>query len=308
MKLSRWLLAVPLALTATLFSARLEAASVRDSAGLFRRESVEKADRELDRIEESSRVPVTVETIDSLNGLPINEVLIDHARRAGAEGLYVLIAKKEEKIWVLSSARFGALNGAPSASVKDAFINGGLKTRDFDGALLAGVRAIGEEIGSAKVPAAPAGARPVRRNQPNGGFGLGSLLSLGLLVFGGLFLFRLLGNLFNRGPQGYAQGRPGMMGRPGYGGGAGGGGFMSGLFGGLGGAIAGNWLYDQFRGGHHGNSGYDQSASHGFGQDAGTGDQWSSTAGSGGDWSGGGDWGGGSGGDWGGGGGDGGSW
>ena len=40
-------------------------------------------------------------------------------------------------------------------------------------------------------------------------------------------------------------------GGPGYGGG-GGGGFMSSLFGGIGGAMAGNWLYDQFSGRHHG--------------------------------------------------------
>ena len=34
-----------------------------------------------------------------------------------------------------------------------------------------------------------------------------------------------------------------------------GGGFFSSVLGGLGGALAGNWLYDQFAGGHHSNYG-----------------------------------------------------
>jgi uncharacterized protein len=77
---------------------------------------------------------------------------------------------------------------------------------------------------------------------------------------------------------------------------------MSSLFGGIGGAMAGNWLYDQFSGRHHGSgnmypdqTNYDQGSSPA--DDPSTG----SWGGGGGDWGGGG-----GGGDWGGGGGDGG--
>ena len=96
---------------------------------------------------------------------------------------------------------------------------------------------------------------------------------------------------------------------PGYGGR--GGGFLSSLFGGIGGAMAGNWLYDQFSGRHHGGD-YADNTSHGAdvgnqgtGSDAGGSDwsgggavgDWGGDAGGGGDWGGGGD---GGGGDWGG--------
>ena len=126
----------------------------------------------------------------------------------------------------------------------------------------------------------------------------------------------------------------------GYGGGyggapAGGGGFMSSMFGGIGGALAGNWLYDQFSGGRHQSTSYDQGTVDpgvtGSPAETGgtdwvapneTGGDWGGgggdTGGGGGDWGGGsadaggggGDWGGGGGGDFGGGGGgdDGGSW
>ena len=48
-------------------------------------------------------------------------------------------------------------------------------------------------------------------------------------------------------------GGPGYYGGAGYGGGRGG--FFSSVLGGLGGALAGNWLYDQFSGGRHGQYG-----------------------------------------------------
>ena len=161
------------------------------------------------------------------------------------------------------------------------------------------------------------------------------MIVIGIL---GLFLvIRILGALFSAGRGGYAnQGRMGGpgggygpggpgYGAPGYGGGGGGGGFMSSMFGGIGGALAGNWLYDQFSGRHHGSvdqASYDPAtgaapapdASPEWGEGGAGGDWGGDAGGAGGDWGGGGggggDWGGGGGGDWGGGGGgdDGGSW
>jgi uncharacterized protein len=311
MKNTRWLLAIPLALAATIAPTVASAADVRDQAGLFSAGTVAEADRELDRIEAKTGVPITVATIDSLGGRRINDVLVEQARRTKAQGLYILLAREEQKILVEGSKRYDALNGGPASAVKEAFVEGGLKRRDFDAALLAGVSTIDRELGKAKVT--PANVPPARRANPNGGgFGLGSLLGLGLLVFGALFLFRMLGTLFGGAGQGYGMGRPGAFGQPGYGNpGGGGGGFMSGLLGGLGGAIAGNWIYDQFRGGSHGGH-FGESNAHGAQDASAGGDDWSSNAGSGGDWGGGGggggDWGGGGGGGDFGGGGDGGSW
>jgi len=315
----RSLLALPLALAATLGTAN--AASVRDRAGLFSPDAVRQAEAELNRVERDNQLSATVETVDSLEGNDIGDVTREHAARSGTGGLYVVIAKKENKIDVRASRQYSrAINDPRVQSIRQAFI-GEFKKHDFDAGLLAGVRSINSEVSAARsenggrlvagAPGArPGAAVPARRGNPQGGFGMSSLLGIGLLVVGGLFLVRLLGSLFG-GNRGYAGGGPGRMGAPGYGGGGGGGGFMSGMFGGIGGALAGNWLYDQFSGRSHGGS-VESSATSGPAETGG--DDWNSGSNASGDWGGGdagggGDWGGGGGGgggDWGGGGGGGG--
>ncbi len=317
MRKSRWFLTLPLALIVTVGVA--SASSVKDNAGLFGADAIKQANAELNRIERENSISTTVETIDSLDGATVSQKAKEHAQQSRTEGVYVLIAKKEGKIDVISSASYRrAMNDDRLRTIENTFI-GGLKKRDFDGALLVGVKSIDDEVSSARsefgslrqtiAPAAGRVGRGGRAVNRGGGFGIGSLLGIGLLVFGVLFVVRLVGSLMGGGRQGQGAMGPGGMGRPGYGqgyGGGGGGGFMSSMFGGIGGALAGNWLYDQFSGRNHGGS-YNESSTTGDQGDAGNaGSDWSS----GGD-AGGGDWGGGGGGgDWGGGGGgdDGGSW
>ena len=331
---SRWYLGLPLILAVALAPAR--AATIRDDARMFDPSAVQQASQELDRIERKYDLPVTIETIPSLGGQRIDDVLKEHARAAHAEGLYVLIAKSDHKIEADASGAFQ--HAFPPARTRRIWepMSAEFKNGRFDSGLLAGVRAIETEAAEAKAElgrlrqnptgqrraapgAVPAIGRP-RRNA--GGFGIGTLLGIGLLVIAVLIGIRLIGALFGAGRGNYG---PGRMGGPGYGGpgygGGGGGGFMSGLFGGLGGALMGNWLYDQFSGRHHG--GYAENTTYGEPDTgataapenddwAGSGGDWGGgDAGGGGDWGGGdagggGDWGGGGGGDWGGGGGDGG--
>ena len=89
-------------------------------------------------------------------------------------------------------------------------------------------------------PVGPLRGRPVVRPAANG-FGLGSLLGIGLLIVAVLVGIRLIGSLFGggRGAYGPGPGGPGMGpgygGGPGYGagyGGRGGGGFFSSILGG----------------------------------------------------------------------------
>lgn len=316
-----WFLALALAPAAWLLVGPAGAATIRDQAGMFSDAAVRAARSELDRVERETRLPVTVETVESLDGRPIGQVLRNHARQTGAVGLYVLLARDDHKIEVVASDRYtGAFGSSRTTAVRDAFL-GPLKQRDFDAALAQGVRVIGEEAQQARgeiaAAAQGAAARPVRgapagAPRAGGGFGIGTLLFLGLIIFGAMFVFRMLGSMFGAG-RGYTMGPGGrpMYGPGGYGyGGGGGGGFLSSVFGGIGGALAGNWLYDQMSGRHHHNVGSMDSTGYGS-SDAGTqGDDWSGS-GSVGDWGGGGgdaggDWGGGGGGgDWGGGGGDG---
>lgn len=316
MKMAHWLLAVPLLVAAV---APSQGASIRDRAGMFGPAAVREAEATLSNVERTYQLPTTIETIDTLGGEKISVATQRHAERSGEPGLYVLIAKQENKIDVISATRFRtAMNESRCRAIMNAFI-AEFKKGDLDAGLIAGAKAVENEASIAKAefgtlresrPVARGvrpGAVPVRRGNPNGGFGVGHLLGLGLLIFGVLFFVRLLGGLFGGG-----VGNPGMgrMGGPGYGPGygGGGGGFMSSLFGGIGGALAGNWLYDQFSGRHGQGGGYIDNTSYGeAGTDVSGGSEWSGGADAGGgDWGGGGgDWGrGGGGGDWGGGGGD----
>jgi uncharacterized membrane protein YgcG len=331
----RWWLAFPLALTVmlSLGTSQAGAGTVHDNAGMFSKEAVAKANAELSRIERDLQLNATIETIPSLDGEDIRDVAPRQAERFGESGLFVLIAKKETKFRVLVSNAYKRTLLSREPAMRTAFTSE-FQKKDFDAGLLKGVQAIGSEAASARAEfgslkqAGGAGAGRVNHNNAapfrglparrGGGFGISSLLWIGLLIFGGLFVIRMLGSLFGgRGQHGYGQqgrmGGPGYGG-PGYGGGGGGGGFMSGLLGGLGGAVAGNWLYDQFSGRHHGGNYADTTGSDaGNAPDAPAAEGWSADAGSTGDWGGGGgdagggggggDWGGGGGGDWGGGGG-----
>jgi glc operon protein GlcG len=123
-------------------------AKVEDSAHLFGAEAVAKAEALLKQAAmdaanlSSFREPVTIETIDSLRGDPIDEVAEQRARRSGDEGLYVLIAKNERKIEVVPGRRSrDAFPASTLRVIRDAFIEG-LRGDDKDEGLRKGVEAI----------------------------------------------------------------------------------------------------------------------------------------------------------------------
>ena len=91
----RWALALPLVLAASITSTH--ASTIRDNAGLFSTDAVRQAQSRLDKLERENQVPVTIETIDSLDGRPIDTVLPERAKQNRAKGLYVLIAKQEPR-------------------------------------------------------------------------------------------------------------------------------------------------------------------------------------------------------------------
>jgi uncharacterized protein len=331
--------------------AQLEAAGVRDGAGLFSASTVRKADADLDRLEKRAHVDVVIETIDHIPGLgrdsspetrhtAIEDLAERRAREIGYEGVYLLISKNDRVFSkVLVRERFDArMPRHERLAVRDA-LQRAFKAGNFDQGLLNATEII--ERSFSDVPVQPRAVRDLPVGQRAGAqharFGLGTLLMIGLGIFGVLLLLRLLGGLFGGSSAGYppqmgmgGMPRPGMG--PGYGGPGGygygaprGGGFFSGMLGGLGGALAGNWLYDQFSGRHGGHTDYastmspdvpvsqspDSDAFVGGDDDGVGGTSWDDSGGTGstGDWGGGdggGDWGGGSdgGGDWGGGGGD----
>ncbi len=356
----RWLLALPVMMAATLVAppATVAAETIRDRGHMFSKEAVQKAEALLEKVQQASGVPVLIETIDAIPDLErtaskqerrraIDELAEERDRRIHDEGIYLLISKRDHVIsHVLVRERLAeVLPIGKRDAIRDAFVEEFSKEGGYDAGLLSGAKAIEKALAGVSVRGAglaahgPGFARAPRRADggrvPAGRSTLGTFLMIILGIFGVLLVLRLIGGLFNRSPgQGYpgqaGMGMPGQgMGGPGYYGGGGyggrGGGFFSGMLGGLGGALAGNWLYDQFRGGGHGNygsadAGYapdstgapDQGgdAIIGANDDPGGGTSWDDGGGGadvgGGDWGGGGggDWGGGGGGDWGGGGGD----
>lgn len=332
--LTRKLLAVPMLLVATALSAF--AAGIDDGASMFSAEAIEKASKTIDRTIRNDHLPVSIETIASLDGMSLQETAREHAQKHNEGGVFVLIVKNDHKIHVMASNKFKErVSLGDQVAIRDVFTSA-FRTGKFDEGLIGGVEAI-ERIAK-RTAAARGGAFGRPGLDPRGGApkkesGFMSVFVLILIViFGGLIIARILGALMGAGRgagAGYGAPPPNMMGGPGgppmrggYGyGGGGGGGFFSSMLGGIGGAVAGNWLYDQFSGRHHSGLGGSEMGNQldptqtGAGGDdwgGGVGGDWGdgATGGdAGGDWGGGGgdaggDWGGGGGGDWGGGGGD----
>jgi uncharacterized protein len=347
----RWLLAIPVMLAATVVAAPAaeHAATIRDRGEMFSKDAVEKSKAILDKVAHSSGVDIVIETIESIPGLnknassekrrrAIDDLAGERDKAIHDEGIYVLMSKHDHVIsHVLVRERLtDVLPVGKRDSIRDAFVEEFKKEGGFDAGLLSGARAIEKALQGVSAHAAPVAHRGgIERVQhradggrmPAGRSTLGTFLMIIVGIFGVLLVLRLIGGLFSRSvgqnyPGGMGAPGPGMGGGPGYyGGGYGGrgGGFFSSMMGGIGGALAGNWLYDQFAGGRHGNygsadAGYvpDSTAAPDQGGDAivgadddpGGGTSWDDAGGGDVGGGGGGDWGGGGGGDWGGGGGD----
>jgi uncharacterized protein len=302
---------------------------------MFSPEAVRRAEGTLDQIERDAHLTVTIQTVKSLGGESISDAALSYAKRARTEGLFLLIAKDDQKSRMLRTNDYKrSFPGARLARIEHAF-DSPFRRGEFDNGLAQGVKALDDEVVAAKVEnggvlkegavrqgplhRAPIHPMPGHRAGQRAS-GLSSLLMIGLGILAILFIIRLFSGMAGGGARGYPPGPGGRMGGPGYGapgyGGGGGGGFFSSMMGGIGGALAGNWLYDQFSGRHHDGGNYADNTSYGDGGQDYSGDtgggNWDAGGGVSDDWGGGGgggDWGGGGGGDWGGGdGGGGGDW
>ncbi len=116
---------------------------IRDEANLFSEKAVERAESELQDIERKYGTAVVVETVDTLAGESVDALALDHARRSGSQGIYILIAKKEHKISdLLVSRRFlSRIDEAERREVRETF-ESRFRNKDFDGGLLKAVATI----------------------------------------------------------------------------------------------------------------------------------------------------------------------
>src|SRR4051794_13935003 len=69
-----------LALAGVAFAQGRTRSAIRDTAGMFGEEAVAKADRKLEEYREKYGVPTVIETVESLQGQPIEDVAPRHAK------------------------------------------------------------------------------------------------------------------------------------------------------------------------------------------------------------------------------------
>ena len=100
----RWLLAIPLAFVVGLNGASARASDIRDQAAMFSPKAVQEARTRLDRLEQSTGVPVVIETIKAIPSLTkessreereraINQLAKRRDQQIHDEGIYILISR-----------------------------------------------------------------------------------------------------------------------------------------------------------------------------------------------------------------------
>jgi len=132
--------------------AQESASQIRDIAGMFDLETVRKARTKLDQIERDFRVPILIETVDSLNGEPVNDVAERRDRQWGHRGIYVLMSKENRRISrVIVGGRLADRLPEPRLEAsRNAFI-ADFKKADFDAGLEHGIMAIERMLSEARV-------------------------------------------------------------------------------------------------------------------------------------------------------------
>ncbi|MCE9499057.1 MAG: TPM domain-containing protein [Leptospira sp.] len=281
---------------------------VIDSAGMFRKDAIDTANRKISEIKNKSGKDFVLETVNEIGSENSSEFALKKARERKVNGVYILIAKKEKKVEVKTGSKTSEIFGGFERQTLRSRITEEFKAKNFDQGLTSSVDYFGQVISSGKSSVGNfpqtrgAAARESSSSIP--------WMTIILFGLGGFIIFRIIKGLMNRNNNSMAPGNYNQQ--PGYGQGGGMmGGGGPGIFGtvmaGMFGAVAGSWLYDKFSGGgglfandhtSHNSDSYSDSGSSWSSPD--DGNNYSGDSGSWGDSGGGGDYGGGDsgGGDW----------
>ena len=131
------------------------ASAVHDTAGLFDRDTVSAARKELERIEHETNIATVIQTAESLRGQKIADVAVRAARESGIQGIFILIARNEKEIELLVSKNHRTLLTSPrQAAIRAAFIDG-FKKRDYNDGLRRGIAAIADQLAAARHEESP---------------------------------------------------------------------------------------------------------------------------------------------------------
>lgn len=237
---------------------------IHDEAGLFSRETVSAAERQIAALERQHRHGVTIETFETVSAGRraefekmsaseknrfYSEWLEQRARKQRAEGLFILVTKEPRHVQVGVSSRLRAA-GFTDAAKQDVLqtLLADFKENRYDSGLTAALEKVERryaQLHSVSPTTRPVGSRPAAAPGPTqraSGWSVGTWLIIAAVIIGGMMLLSRLGRST---PASYGPG--GGTGYPSAGPG-GGGGFLGNMMGGLFGAMAGNWLYDSFSG------------------------------------------------------------
>jgi glc operon protein GlcG len=120
---------------------------IRDTARMFDPQAVREAQAILSRAEETTHLPVVIETIPTLGGVEIEEMAEREARQSGAQGFFILMSKNDKKFSKLVSRRqlVGRLSTAARVTIRDAFADE-FRKGNFDAGLVRGAKAIADAL------------------------------------------------------------------------------------------------------------------------------------------------------------------
>jgi uncharacterized protein len=290
--MKNWLTVLTIVLSGWLGLSGPSRAEVHDHARLFSQEKIEQANSMIKDIEQKYHRDVTIETFEQppsekFAGLQkagknstararvFRDWMHERVKATGARGVYILISKNPGHVEVLSDDATSAKDFATAEelALAERFAND-FREKRFDDGLIVGLEQVGttmlahQRIKPSRPVAVPS-ANPEFKppQQHNKGSIMGWICVLIGIAVACWVVFGLIRAMTgaNRQPMqnmgyqgGYQGGPPGYT--PMYGGG-GGGGFFSNFLGGMFGAVAGNWMYNNFFGGHHyGGSSWDAPA------------------------------------------------
>lgn len=282
---------------------------VQDNAKMFSPDAIAKIEAQSQKLDADLGKAVTVVTVDSTNGVPIEQAAAREAKVQSLNGAIVYIAKNDRKLSIAygpNTARIfpPSLQESIKGDLRSAFRRG-----DFDGGIVTAVNRIAgvmESGGAASGARAQPQPLPASNLPAQDGRSDSGSVSWIWWVAGIIALILILRAFANRqtaqAPAGYPPGQqypPGAY-PPGYAGG--GGGFLSGLLGGAAGGFIGSEIAQGLNRGGQGQGGFADPAAAapdpGAGWQADDAGGGFTDVGGGGDFGGGGDGGGGDGGSW----------
>lgn len=139
--------------------AAAEPPGVYDNARIFTNEAARDADKALKDLEKhAGKWQAVVETVGSLDGRDIKDVLTDHAKARDVRGIYVLISRDDKKYRVERSKSAADVFTQARIDAITRVLGDSFKAGDFDQGLKSAVAEIRKSVDSNLVAAAPAPA------------------------------------------------------------------------------------------------------------------------------------------------------